>query len=239
MTATVNGVAVDAAAWPSPEVAAVRELLRQRAMAAGLLGEEETDGGAVEEAIERLLAQEVQVPTPTLEECRRYYETHPADFRSGDLVHARHILFQITPGARVPDIRARAEETLTALMAQPDNFAALARELSNCPSGQQDGNLGQLGRGDTVPEFEQALFRLGPTGFLRELVKTRHGFHIVAVDQRIPGAAVPFEMVRDRIAERLRVSVEERALRQYISFLAGQADVQGVDLDAARIPLVQ
>ena len=93
----------------------------------------------------------------------------------------------------------------------------LARELSNCPSGQQGGNLGQIGRGDTVPEFEQALFRLGPTGILREVVKTRYGFHIVAVDQRIPGETLPFEAVRERIAERLKASVEERALRQYVS----------------------
>ena len=115
----------------------------------------------------------------------------------------------------------------------------MAREMSNCPSGQQGGNLGQIGRGDTVPEFEKAIFRLGPTGMLRELVKTRHGFHIVAIDQRIPGKRLPFEMVRDEIAERLRAMVEEKALRQYISVLAGQADIQGADLNGTEIPLVQ
>jgi peptidyl-prolyl cis-trans isomerase C len=101
----------------------------------------------------------------------------------------------------------------------------------NAPSGR-----GQIGRGDTVPEFERALFRLGPTGILRELVKTRHGFHIVAIDRRIPGDTLPYEAVRDRIAERLKANVEERALRQYVSFLAGQAEVRGV---AAPTPLVQ
>jgi len=45
--------------------------------------------------------------------------------------------------------------------------------------------------------------------------------------------------VRDRIAERLKANVEERALRQYVSFLAGQAEVRGVDLNAAPTPLVQ
>ncbi|HEU5274546.1 MAG TPA: peptidylprolyl isomerase, partial [Xanthobacteraceae bacterium] len=104
---------------------------------------------------------------------------------------------------------------------------------------QHGGNLGQIGRGDTVPEFEKAIFRLGPTGLLRELVKTRHGFHIVAVDQRIPGQRLPFDMVRDDIADRLRTMVEEKALRQYISVLAGQADIQGADLNGTAIPLVQ
>jgi peptidyl-prolyl cis-trans isomerase C len=83
------------------------------------------------------------------------------------------------------------------------------------------------------------LFKLGPTGILNELVKTRYGFHIVAVDQRIPGRRLPFEMARDRIARRLSSSVEEKALRQYISLLAGQAEIDGVDLEASASPLVQ
>ena len=179
------------------------------------------------------------MPSPTEAECRRYYENHLKEFQSGDLVYARHILFQVTPSVSVPEIRARAQQALSELLAAPDRFAAMARELSNCPSGQQDGALGQIGRGDTVPEFERALFRLGASGILPELVKTRHGFHIVAVDQSIPRKTLPFDAVRDQIAERLQTSVEERALKQYISILAGQAEVVGVDLAGARIPLVQ
>ena len=142
-------------------------------------------------------------------------------------MHARHILFQVTPSVSIPQIRARAEQTLNELLREPERFAAVAAEMSNCPSGQHGGNLGQIGRGDTVPEFEKAIFRLGPTGLLRELVKTRHGFHIVAIDQRIPGKRLPFDMVRDQIAERLRAMVEEKALRQYISVLAGKAGHSG------------
>ena len=239
MSVTVNGIAVDAGLWASPEVAAVRELLRQRAIELALLESDNSDVESIDAGIDRLLAKEVQVPTPTEAECRRHYETHLKDFQSGDLAHARHILFQVTPGVRIPEIRARAEQTLAEVLAEPDHFASLARELSNCPSGQQDGNLGQIGRGDTVPEFEQALFRLGPTGILREVVKTRHGFHIVAIDQRIPGATLPFDAVHDRIAERLRTNVEERALRQYVSILAGQAEIAGADLERTNSPLVQ
>ncbi|MBN8966713.1 MAG: peptidyl-prolyl cis-trans isomerase, partial [Rhizobiales bacterium] len=152
---------------------------------------------------------------------------------------ARHILFQVTPQVNVPEMRARAEQALNELLREPDRFAAMAAELSNCPSGQHGGNLGQIGKGDTVPEFEKALFRLGPTGLLHELVKTRYGFHIVAIDQRIPGAAVPFELAHDRIAEHLRNAVEEKALRQYVSVLAGQAKVDGADLMGSESFLVQ
>jgi peptidyl-prolyl cis-trans isomerase C len=239
MTVSVNSIEISVEPGASEELTAARELLRQRAIAVGLLGADARNEAAVDETIEALLAREVVTPSPTEEECHRYYESHPREFQSGDLVHARHILFQVTPSVRVPEMRARAEQTLNDLLREPDRFDALARELSNCPSGQHGGNLGQIGRGDTMPEFEKALFRFGAAGILRELVKTRYGFHIVAVDQSIPGKTLPFEAVRDKIAERLKVLVEERALRQYISFLAGQAKIVGVDLNGASTPLVQ
>lgn len=239
MTITVNGVAIDVGRWPSPDLAAVRELLRQRAIVRGFLPADTDDDSEIGRAIECLLRDEVKVPAPTDAECRRYYDAHREEFVSGDLVHARHILFQVTPGVDVSQLRARVESTLAELLHAPERFGVVACEVSNCPSGQQGGNLGQICRGDTVPEFEQALFRLGPTGILREIVKTRHGFHIVAVDRRIPGEDLPFEAVRVQIAERLKTNVEERALRQYVSILAGQAEIVGVDLQGAQTPLVQ
>jgi peptidyl-prolyl cis-trans isomerase C len=239
VTITVNGVAVDVTRWPNPQIAATRELLRQRAIAVGGLSWNVDDDELIGAAIERLLADEVSVPMPNEAECRRYYDNHLKEFQSGDLVYARHILFQVTPAVSIPEIRARAECALSELLAEPDRFGTMARELSNCPSGKQGGNLGQISRGDTVPEFERALFRLGANGVLRELVKTRHGFHIVAVDQSIPGRTLPFEAVRDRIAEHLKARVEEQALRQYITILAGQAVMVGVELAGVSTPLVQ
>ncbi len=124
-------------------------------------------------------------------------------------------------------------------MREPERFAAVAAEFSNCPSGQHGGNLGQIGRGDTVPEFERALFRLGPTGLLPELVKTRYGFHIVAVDRRVPGELLPFDVAHDKIAQSLSAAVEERALKQYVGILAGQAQIEGAELGTVESPLVQ
>jgi peptidyl-prolyl cis-trans isomerase C len=239
MSISVNGVEVAVGSEASNELAAAHELLRQRAVAIGLLDPGAADAADVDQAIEALLAREVITPAPTEDECRRYYDARRREFRSGDLVLARHILFQVTPSVRVPEIRARAEQTLNELLRQPERFAAIAREMSNCPSGQHGGNLGQIGRGDTVPEFERVLFQLRPAGLLGEVVKTRYGFHIVAIDQRIAGTRLPFDIVRDDITERLRSAVEEKALRQYVSVLAGQADIRNADLDGATTPLVQ
>jgi peptidyl-prolyl cis-trans isomerase C len=238
MTITVNGVAVDASGLASPQAAAVRELLRQRAVAEGLAASE-VPGDEADAAIERLLEKEIATPEPGEEECRRYYDAHPAEFTSGELAFARHILFQVTPGAPVPAIRAKAELTLAELAKDYSRFEPLARELSNCPSGQQGGNLGQLGRGETVPEFEQALFNGAYTGIYPQLVKTRFGFHILAVDRREPGKRLPYEASRPRIAQRLRERVLQKALQQYVRLLAAEARIEGVDLDAASSPLLR
>jgi len=238
MSVTVNGVGVKIEPQTSNEFAAVRELLRQRTVAVGLLAD---DAGSdqVDSAIEALLVREVATPTPTDAECRRYYDQHPQEFESGDFVHVRHILFQVTPRVNIPEMRARAEQALNELLREPERFAAMARELSNCPSGQHGGNLGQIGSGDTVPEFEKALFRLGPLGLLPEIIKTRYGFHIVAIDQRIPGSKLPYDLVRDDIGEHLRAAVEQKALQQYVSMLVGQAEIVGVDLNGSTSPLLQ
>jgi peptidyl-prolyl cis-trans isomerase C len=217
---------------------AVRELLRQRAVVTGLLAPRAPEA-AIDGAIEKLLDQEVKTPEPSDEECRRYYEARGSEFAAGELAFVRHILFAVTPGVPVTALCRKAEDTLRELREHPERFEMRASELSNCPSGQQGGDIGQLSRGDTVPEFEQAVFGHAATGILPGLVKTRYGLHIIAVDGRVPGYRVPFEAVRAQIAKRLEQGVRVRALRQYVSVLAGQADVRGADLGASATPLVQ
>jgi peptidyl-prolyl cis-trans isomerase C len=239
MNVTVNGIVVDTGNWPTPQLAAVHELLRQRARELGLVADDAGDADT-ERAIERTLAEEVSVPEPSDEECRRWYEANAKRFRSGDLVCARHILFQVTPGSPVPAIRGLAEAMLHEIRANPALFGERAREHSNCPSGANGGNLGQLQRSETLPEFDQAIFGDDASiGILPKLVTTRHGFHIVSVDQRIEGKQLPYDIVRDDVAAELRRRSEARALSQYVRVLAGQADIEGVELDAAASPLVQ
>jgi len=221
-----------------PALSIVRQLLTQRATELGFLAPERTEVQA-DAAIEQLLDREVVTPEATDEECSRYYALHPEQFSSGDLVSARHILFAITPGAPIPLIRAQAEKVFDEARAEPARFAELVGRHSNCPSSEHGGNLGQLSRGECVPEFEQALFETRATGVLPELVKTRFGFHIVAIDRRVPGQLVPYEAVRDRIAAHLYAAVQEKALKQYVQILAGRSGVQLPGVETPASPLIQ
>jgi peptidyl-prolyl cis-trans isomerase C len=226
---TVNGRAVDAAAFETAEAAVGYELLRQRALELGL-AEADASRVSTDAAIEQLLEREVVPEKPGDEECQRYYNAHHDEFTSDELVAARHILFQVTPRVPVPALRARAELALAELAHDPSRFDALARELSNCPSGRQGGNLGQLTRGDTVPEFEQALFNGTYIGLYPQLVRTRFGFHILCVDRREPGRVLPLELVRDRIVVRLTERMTAAGLARYVRQLGSAAAVCGVEL---------
>jgi peptidyl-prolyl cis-trans isomerase C len=50
---------------------------------------------------------------------------------------------------------------------------------------------------------------------------------------------VPYEAAREQVAARLSAAAWERAVAQYVSVLAGAAQLEGVDLNAAASPLVQ
>jgi peptidyl-prolyl cis-trans isomerase C len=214
-------------------LAAIRALLLARAAALGL------DGADEESRIEAVLDREVAVPEPTEAECRRFYDNHPDLFTAGELVAVRHVLFAVVPGTPVDALARTAEKALAEVRADPERFEAVARQFSNCPSAQHGGNLGQLQRGETVPEFEQAVFGAESTGVLPRLVNTRYGFHIVCVDDRVPGHRVPFEAVRDQVAANLAERVRAKALVQYVRILAAEGGVDGLALGAVTSPLLQ
>jgi len=141
-------------------------------------------------------------------------------------------------------LRNRAETTLLDVRchdgSQADEaFAKAAATLSNCPSGAEGGNLGWLTAQDCAPEFARELFGHTEVGVLPRLVHSRFGLHVVEVLQREPGQEQAFEAVRGAVAMSLRQNTYVTALRQYLSLLAGEARIEGVDLEAADTPLVQ
>lgn len=251
--ASINGVPINRLDEPlSPEELRQRacsELLRQAAQRAGLLDASDApiaDGAiseAATEAIDALLERELVLPEPSEAACRRHHAAHAAKYRSGERVSARHILFAVTPGVDVTALRKRAEAALLDVRCHDGNSAGLfervARELSNCPSGAEGGDLGWLEAADCAPEFARELFGHAEVGVLPRLAHSRFGLHVVEVLQREPGVARPFESVREAVAASLRRQTYVSALRQYLQVLAGEAAIAGVDLEAAETPLVQ
>ncbi len=228
---------------------ACTELLRQAAIDAGLLDRADTapdDGvisSAASDAIDALLERELQVPDPSDEAARRHHAAYPARYRTGERVRVRHILFAVTPGMDVVKLRNRAEACLLDVRCHDgsagDRFGRSAQELSNCPSGEQGGELGWLAAVDCAPEFARELLGHVEVGVLPRLVHSRFGLHVVEVLEREPGVGQPFEAVQGAVRLALRQQTYVTALRQYLQVLAGDAVVEGVELDAVGSPLVQ
>ncbi|WP_107315516.1 peptidylprolyl isomerase [Achromobacter xylosoxidans] len=242
MPVTINGVELTDADMeqelplhadaPNPMRAAttalvLRRVLRDEAARQGL------DLASEDDAIGVLLERHAPAPEADEAACRRYYQANPQRFIVGELIEADHILFQVTPGVNLDMLRAHAGAVLADLLADPSGFAEVARRQSNCPSAAVGGNLGQLGRGDTVPEFEKAVFALPAGGLLPQVLETRHGLHIVRVTRRIEGRLLPFEQVRESIASALAAASRDTAWRQYARLLVDRADVRGIDLGGA------
>jgi peptidyl-prolyl cis-trans isomerase C len=223
----------------------VRELLLQESerlgiVAAPLCDAEGRTETAEEAAMRALIEHEVTTPRPDEATCQRFYDQNRDRFRSGDIFEAAHILI----AAPADDIAARTTARAAAdairadLNTAPARFGELARAHSDCrTSAQEDGRLGQIVKGQTVAEFEAALQRMQPGEIA--VVETRFGFHVVRLDDRAEGRDLPFDLARERIADYLEEKVLRRALAQYVSVLAGRAEIVGASLEAAQSPLVQ
>lgn len=254
---TVNGVTIPRAeiarevqhhpaakpveAWlAAAEALVVRELLLQEARRLAIPATPETDDEGRretdEEALVRtLVAQEVVTPEADDAACRRWYEQNRQRFRSADLYAVRHILCAAPPDdtAARREASARAQAIAAAVVDDPSAFAALAEAHSACPSRAMGGNLGQISRGQTVPEFEAALAGLAVGVPSPEPIETRYGYHVVMVDRRLAGGALPYEAVRARLGAWLTDSARRTAIRQYIAMLAGRATITGIEIGAA------
>ncbi|WP_336365978.1 peptidylprolyl isomerase [Marinobacter sp. C2H3] len=213
----------------------IRALLLDQAERLALAAESDEEA-----RIARVLEQELRVPEPTDEDVRRVYQANPDRFRSPTLLAVSHILLAAAPDD--PEERLRQQDAGRALLAQIAagglTFEAAARSHSACDSRHQGGSLGQISRGQTVPEFERPVLAL-PEGLHPQLVESRYGWHLVRVDQRIEGERLPFGHVCEGIRHYLRESVTRRALRQYLQVLAAEAGVTGVDLELPDSPLMQ
>ena len=223
----------DEAQRAAAEALVVRELLRQEARARGF--------GDDEAAVEELLAEAVATPEPDEESCRRYYENNRKRFRSPDLVEAQHILVAAAPDETEEraKAKAKAEDLARRVTADPACFGALARAHSDCPSKESGGHLGQIGRGSLVPELETYVFAMKAGETCPVPVASRYGWHVVRVLERADGRELPFECVREAVADYLIEASWRRAVSQYIALLAGHASIEGIALRAAHSPLLQ
>jgi peptidyl-prolyl cis-trans isomerase C len=100
-----------------------------------------------------------------------------------DSVGASHILLMYAGSSRSTATRSKDDalkeiQGYKQMMDDGIEFEALARANSDCPSGKDGGALGVFGKGQMVPEFEQAAFSMN-VGDVSDVVETSFGYHLI------------------------------------------------------------
>jgi peptidyl-prolyl cis-trans isomerase D len=176
----------------------------------------------------------------TDQDLQAYYDQHRDEYRVPEQVKVSHILIKTplpAPGAKedekaIADARAKAEGVLKELKAGGD-FAKLAEKYSDDPgSAKSGGDLGWIGRGRTVPEFEKAAFSLGK-GQTSDLVKSSYGFHIIRVEDKQEAHLKTLAEVKSEIEEKVKQQKTARATETAANALLSQARTDGFDKAAA------
>lgn len=142
----------------------------------------------------------VQVPDADVE---AFYTQNKAQYTTEGRVRASHILLK-TEGKDEAAVKAKAETLLAQVKAPGADFAALAKANSEDEgSAVNGGDLNYFGKGQMVPEFEQAAFAL-KSGDVSDLVKTTFGFHIIKVIDSQPEVSRPVAEVKPEIVDQLK-----------------------------------
>jgi peptidyl-prolyl cis-trans isomerase C len=126
----------------------------------------------------------------------------------------------------------KAQAALITLQSGPREFAALAKDLSDCPSRDAGGQLGQMVTGDTVPEFEAAMDAMEVGVICSEPVKSRYGIHILRLDAKAVGDVLPLDQVKTGIGEMLEKASWARSANAFVGTLVAQAEITGIDMAA-------
>ena len=145
---------------------------------------------------------------PTVEvtdaDLKKFYDENPKMFSHPEQVHARHILFKVPQDAdeaAKKAARAKAEKARARAL-KGEDFAKLAEELSEGPSGKNGGDLGFFTREQMVKPFADAAFALAP-GQISNVVETRFGYHVIKVEEKRPAGKKSLDEVKDRLRQYL------------------------------------
>lgn len=181
---------------------------------------------------EQMLLPTIVDSTYIEREARKTYDNTAARFAGSDILNASHILLLLRQDATAEQqqvVKNRIDSIHTVLASTPAEsveakFAEIATAMSeDRGSAQQGGALPSFGKGQMVPEFEEAAYSL-KAGELSSVVKTAYGYHIIYMKERHPFE--PYEFHRNAILAFLDSrGVKQRSANAYVDSLARKEGV--------------
>jgi parvulin-like peptidyl-prolyl isomerase len=159
------------------------------------------------------------------EDLKKAYDAHKNEYEQ---VKARHILvaFKGSPAAQEgkPELteeqaKAKAEDLRKQLVAGASFEELAKKESDDVGSGSRGGDLGSFGRGQMVPEFEQAVFG-GKAGDVTPVVRTQYGYHIIKIEEHNTTAfdQVKANLEKEARQEKLQARLDEMKAAAKVTF---------------------
>jgi len=176
----------------------------------------------------RLVSQEVRSKIQVSEqEMMDYYWANKSLYIEDESFRARHIFIKIPKKAteqELDTLNARVESIGKEVQGGAD-FAALAAKYTEDATAKEGGSLGTFKKSDMQGEFVQVLDRLKP-GEVSGVIRTPTGFHIIKLEERIPGRIKSFDEVKPEIEDRLYKKKSEERFNQWLTELKKDASIE-------------
>jgi peptidyl-prolyl cis-trans isomerase C len=164
------------------------------------------------------------------EEAKTFYDQNPLYFTEPAQVHARHILVSRDDGATA-ETRQAARKKIDELKMRIDageDFAALAKEYSDCPSKENGGDLGYFAQGKMVRPFAEKAFGM-KINEVSDPVETQFGYHLIQVLGRRESKTVEFDDAKDQIKQNLRNDNIQEKVETRLTALRNSASIKTFD----------
>lgn len=178
----------------------------------------------IQEFIEKQFASKINISD---EESKTYYDGNPDKFKQPEEVKASHILVSVPPksdDAKKAEARKKIEDIQKRLK-KGEDFAAVAKEVSDCPSKEQGGDLGYFAKGQMVKPFEEAAFAMKP-GETSNIVETDFGFHLIKVADKKAAGTRAYETVKDSISGKLKQEKLQKDVAAYLDKVKESAKIE-------------
>lgn len=157
---------------------------------------------ATRQYVDKEFASKIEIPD---QEVKAYYDEHPQFFKVPAQVKASHILAKVDDQKDEAKKAAALEKIKKAQkrLQDGDDFATVAKEMSDGPSKDKGGELGYFSSGQMVKPFEDAAFAL-KVGETSDIVETRFGYHLIRVEDKKEAGQVPYDQAQKKIEQFLK-----------------------------------
>ena len=158
-------------------------------------------------------------------ELRERYDREKEHYRLPERAHLREIVIIRPESAAAADKAGQKADDVANQARNGGDFAKLAQTFSDSGSKDKGGDLGEVARGELLPELDKAVFN-SAAGTVIGPLRTASGWHIIKVESRLPSEVPAFESLKEKIRKDASDDAFQRDYKAYIDRLRKDAFIQ-------------